>query len=470
MLIVLSIIEKKFTIVLKMVRLIFVIAVSKKIFILLGTLKLDVNLITYLLLCFSYRMAKQVMMAFKRLVWIIKIHGFFFPWLMLFPLESHASFIESTIGTAVVNDATASYFNPAALILIKNPQIISQATLAYFRTQFRGQSRTLFTGITETGNSTSNTHYYSPSLYLGIPATDRVIVGLAVVSNSANRNTDENAILRYVQSSNNIQDYDVVPALAFKINEYFSIGGGINFSYANFNLQPITGFPGSNIADSQSHNQSDGTGVGGNAGFLIKLSPATIIGFNYRSITTYHLSGKSVFEGSPLVISNNYHFKLRTPARGVLSINHFVTQKLGFITTIYRIKWSTLTNVSVFGIANLLGTTPVILNGSIPFHLRDTWAFTLGNHYRFAPGWVLRVAGSYVQSPGNPHFQIANGNSIILGASMGYDINKTITIDGSYAHAFISDENINIIGRRQVIRGVNEGSRDAISLKLTFNV
>lgn len=411
------------------------------------------------------------MMTLKRiLVWIIKIPGFLFPWLTLLPLAVHASFIESTIGTAVVNDATASYYNPAALVLIKNLQIIPQGTIAYFHTRFTGQSTVLSTGVTETGSSSSNTRYYSPSFYLGIPATDRVIVGLAIVTNSANRSSDENSILRYVQSSNNIQDYDVVPALAVKINEFFSVGAGINFSYADFNLRPINGFPGSNIADSQSNNQCDGTGVGGNAGFLLNPGPTTVVGFNYRSRTTYRLSGKSVFEGNPQVVSNNYHFKLGTPARSIFSVNHFVTSKLGFITTIQRIQWSSLTNVHVYGIANVSGTTPVILNGSVPYYLRDTWLFTLGSHYRITPKWILRVAGSYNQSPGNPHYQIANGDSIILGASMGYEINKTITIDGSYAHALMKDENINITGSRFLIQGVNEGSRDAVSLKLTFNV
>lgn len=410
-------------------------------------------------------------MTSKRIVlWMIKVFGLFFRWLVLLPLAAHASFIESTIGTAVVNDATASYYNPAALVLLKNPQIIAQGTVALFHTRFIGQSTPLFTGITENGSAVSNTHYDSPSFYFGIPATDKVILGLAVVTNSANRSADESSILRYVQASNTIQDYDVTPALAIKLNPFFSIGAGLNFSYANFNLKPITGFPGSNIADSQSNNQSDGSGIGGNAGFLLQPDPVTVIGFNYRSITTYQLSGKSIFEGNPQVVSNNYHFKLWTPARSVLSINHFVTPTLGFITTLQRIQWSAITNVHVYGIANVLRTTPVVLNGTVPYYLRNTWLVTLGSHYRITPKWILRVAGSYNQSPGNPNYQIANGDSIILGASMGYTINKTITIDGSYAHAFIKDVNINITGNRFLIHGVNEGSRDAVSLKLTFNV
>jgi long-subunit fatty acid transport protein len=385
--------------------------------------------------------------------------------LLLLPLQANASFIESTIGTAVINDATAAYYNPAALMLLKNPQLIILGSVGDFRTQFIGQSTLLPAGFTESGSAKTQSRYYLPSLYLGIPATDRITFGLSVIANSANRDIGENSILRYAQASNNIQDYDIVPAIEVKINEFFSLGAGVNFSYSNFHLQPITRFPGANIADSNSDNQCNGFGVGANVGFLLKLSPATVIGFNYRSITTYQLDGKSIFNGAQQIISNNYHFKLSTPARSVFSINHFITPKMGFITTIQRIRWSTLRNIQVFGIATQFG----ILNATIPYHLHDIWAITLGNHYQVTPKWIVRVAGTYNQSPGNPDYQITNGDSIILGTSMGYKINKYLTVDGSYAHAFIKDQSINVVSNRILINGINEGARDAVSLKLTLN-
>lgn len=126
--------------------------------------------------------------------------------------------------------------------------------------------------------------------------------------------------------------------------------------------------------------------------------------------------------------------------------------------------------MNIYGIANAINGMPVIINATIPYYLRDTWATTLGGHYQITPKWVLRVASSYNQSPGNPQYQIVNGDSIILGASMGYQINKTITIDGSYAHAFIENGNINITGWRYLIQGINSASRDAVSVKLTVNV
>ncbi len=396
----------------------------------------------------------------------LRIRNLLFLGFLIFPLSLYASFIETTQGTAVVNDATAAYFNPAALVLLKNIQIIPQGSIAYFHTRFSGEATQSGAGFTQTGSSSSNTTYYSPSFYLGIPTTDKITIGLALVSNSANRDVEASSILRYVQASNTIQDFDLVPAISIKINDCFSLGAGINFSYANFDLQPITGIPNLNIPDSVSHNQCDGTGWGGNAGFLITLKPSTLIGFNYRSATTYNLSGKSSFEGNPEIISDNYHFKLWTPAKSVFSINHFITPKLGFIATLQRIQWSITRNVNIINIATPQGPQ----NATVLQHLRDTWLMTLGCHYRITPQWILRIAGTYNQSPGNPHYQIVTGDSIILGGSMGYEINKNISIDGSYAHAFIKNQNINIASGRNLVSGVNEASRDGISLKLTFNL
>lgn len=384
--------------------------------------------------------------------------------------SAQASFIETTMGTAVVNDATAAYFNPAALVLLKNPQLIPLGTLATFRSSFSGQTTQIATGTLQTGSTSSRTYYTAPAMYLGIPMTDRLTLGVAVLSNMTNRDAEENSILRYVESSNTMQEYDIVPAVGIKINDFFSLGAGLDLAYANFHLRPIAGFPQANIADSQNKNDIAGTAIGVDVGLLLKLSPATIMGFNYRSVTTYKLSGTSVLNTDPQVYSNDYHFDLRKPAHSVLSINHFVTPALGFIGTVQYIQWSILKNLTVNGVATLIGTQPSIINASIPFHLHDTWAFTLGTMYRMNTSWVVRFAGTYNQSPGNPNYQVTTGDSIILGASTGYKFNEIMSIDGGYAHVFIQNRNINITGNRFLITGVNQASRDALSLKLTVNL
>lgn len=402
--------------------------------------------------------------------WINKLETFVLLFLLLFPLTTRASFIESTVGAAVVNDATAVYYNPAALVLLKNPQIIGLGTAGNFRSWFTGEAIQTNTGFTQTGTSVTRNHYYLPSLYLAIPSTKRFTLGLAVISNFFNKDIDGNSILRYAQSSNNAKDIDLVPAVGIKINEFVSVGVGANLSYANFLLTRISGFPSLNIPDSQSRNECDGTGYGADVGILVKPRKSTMIGFNYRGAITYRLSGKSVFESDPEVVSNHYGFTFWTPARSVLSINQFITPNLGIIGTVQRIGWSIFNEIHIHGIATLVGTQPLIFNANVPYHLHETWLLTFGTHYRITPKWTIRIAGSYNESPGNSHFQIANGDSIVVGASMAYALSKNITIDTSYAHAFIQQEDIHVQTAINRINGVTKGDVDVFSLKLTFNM
>lgn len=397
----------------------------------------------------------------KNLIWI----------LLVFPIISQASFIESTIGTAVVDDATATYYNPAALSLLKNPQIVTLGSIAYFRTKFTGQATQVGTGFTQSGTTKTQTNYFLPSGYFATPVTKNFFWGTAVVSNLFTRDIEQDSVLRYVQSNNSIQDIDLIPAFGIKLNDLISIGAALNFSDANFTFQATSGFPTLNIPDSQSHNEANAHSLGEDVGLLLKPTKSTLIGLNYRSSMTFHFMGTSTFEGASRLISNNYSFNFWTPARVTLSVNQFVTPKLGFIGTVHWVQWSIFDTVNIQGIATQSGTGAVIIpNASVPYHLHNSWIFTFGSHYKITPKWVIRAAGSYLQSPGNPNFQVTHGDSVVVGASTGYNLNKYISLDAAYAHAFIKNQNINIVSNRNNISGVNEGSRDSVSLKLIFNL
>lgn len=388
---------------------------------------------------------------------------------LVFPTMVHSSFIESTMGTAVVNDATASYHNPAALSLLKSSQIIAIGSIANLNTHFVGQSTQTLSGFTLYGNSDNSTDYYLPSLYLGIPVNSRLTAGFALLSNFFNRELGDHSVLRYAQSNNSLDNVDFVYSLGFKLNQLISLGAGVNYSKAKFNFEPVSGVPNLGIPDSQSKNQSKGDSWGGDVGILLTPSTSTTLGFNYRSVNTYLQNGTSVFEGNPPITANNYSFKYWTPARSVFSINQFITPKLGAIGTVQYIQWSIFKTVTNYNVATQIGATPLIVPiVTVPHYLHDSWILTLGGHYRSTPKCIVRVAGTYIQSPGNGNYQIISGDSIILGGSIGYDLTKNLTVDASYAHAYMDSASIHTISGRTQTHGINKASRDSISLKLTL--
>lgn len=132
----------------------------------------------------------------------------------------HASFIEQTMGTAVVKDATAIYFNPAALTLSPHYQLILLGTLARAQFEFSGSAQKVPFGSSESGSTTTQSNFFLPSMYLSIPVSERFVAGFAVVANDFNRELDNSPILRYILARNQTNNIDFIPALGIKINQF----------------------------------------------------------------------------------------------------------------------------------------------------------------------------------------------------------------------------------------------------------
>lgn len=382
---------------------------------------------------------------------------------------SQASFIEQTLGTAVVKDATAVYFNPAALTGLPKPQLITLGTLARSKFQFSGSAQKVPFGIPESGTTNTKSNFVLPSMYVSIPINDKFTGGFAIVANDFNRDLDDHSVLRYAQARNETRDMDLVPALGIKINEYLSVGGNLNISQAHLIQKPISGITSLNIPESRSLNDSKGNSVGGDLGILIQLAKKTSLGFNYRSAITYHLEGTSTITSPQFVYSDNYRFKFWTPARSVLSLSHFLNEKFGFIGTVQYLQWDIFKETYVHNFVTHSGSQAVIVpRAPITYNFHNSWLLTLGTIYNASSKWKIRVAGTYNQSHSNGNFQIGSGDSLVVGSSMGYQLLEQLTVDCSYGHAFFQKQNININTARNIITGVNRGAHDSVSLKLTL--
>ncbi|WP_419421359.1 OmpP1/FadL family transporter (plasmid) [Legionella sp. D16C41] len=388
-----------------------------------------------------------------------------FSFLISFSL--HASFIEATMGTAVVNDATSTYHNPAAMFLLKKPELVALGTKAISHQTFRGQ--TIVNKTIQSGIAREHTDYKLPSLYFVIPIKNSLRLGFATLVDNFSSDNDEPSVLRYIQANNHIKNIDYLTSIGFKIKEHFFIGGGLNYSSARFVSDPIIGFPNSDMPDSQSHNVSKAQQFGFNVGFMSNFFKSTLIGFNYRSVMPYQFYGKSYFLGPPPLVSPHYHFNFWTPAKSVLTLSHAISQDVRFIGTVQLINWHIFKTITLNNLATRIGSKSVIIPAAnVPYHFHDSFIVTLGAIRSFSSKFILRVAGNYLQSPGNSKYRITTGDSFIIGSSVGYKFNDYLTMDIGYSHAFIKDKFSNIVSRINQITGTNSAYRDAISLKFTL--
>ena len=413
----------------------------------------------HITICLTYKPIRRFLVSFILCLCVIAPHTL------------HASFIESSIGFAVVDDATATDHNPAALTLLNHSQIIALGSAAYYHDYFSGQLTQPSTGYMQSGTATELANHYVPALYLAIPTTDKVSIGVAVTSNIFETKLDKNALIRYIDANEGIRLMNYIFGIGVQINAYLSLGAGVTYSVANSFSNPITGLPNLNIPDAQSHNVAKSAGAGGNVGFLLKPNQATLIGLNYQSTVSYQFNGTSSFNGTNPISSNQFNFHYWEPARTVLSISYDTQPSLGFITTIQYNQWSILDNISVHNVATqIAGHSVILANNNEAYNFHDTWTFTVGSILNINPEWILRIATSYDQSPGNETYQIIDGDDLVAGASIEYNVNKNMAIDFSYAHAFQLPQRINVDSNTFRVTGTTRGYHDAISLRLSLNM
>ena len=86
-----------------------------------------------------------------------------------------------------------------------------------------------------------------------------------------------------------------MPAASFKVNDWLSIGGGLNAMYGYLDGQVAV----NNLIgpDGQMKINNHQWGFGGNAGIMIQPQPGTRIGVNYLSQVDLNFSAKPGFTG-----------------------------------------------------------------------------------------------------------------------------------------------------------------------------
>ncbi|KRT72354.1 MAG: OMPP1/FadL/TodX family outer membrane transport protein, long-chain fatty acid transport protein [Deltaproteobacteria bacterium CSP1-8] len=191
--------------------------------------------------------------------------------------------------TAQANDPSAIYFNPAGIVQLEGNNV--KVGVTYIK-----ENGGTFTGITPLtgGASVSETQkdldFFVPNAFITRKASPNFAYGVGIFSpfglgqEYENRNT---SIFRSQITKIDLMTLVVNPTVAWKVNEFLSVGAGIDFMYGKAELArtPVgidnaTGFP-ANIFNSGL--EGDGTAWGYNFGVLLTPTKQLKIGVAYRS-------------------------------------------------------------------------------------------------------------------------------------------------------------------------------------------
>ncbi len=353
-------------------------------------------------------------------------------------------------GAAAGDDPSTVYFNPAAMTELSGIQtsIGGVALMASAHQTNRGSSRTvpgLPVSVPVTGNDGGNPFEKVipiPSFYATAQVTDRLWLGLGVNAPFGLKlEYDDGFFGRYDSLYTNLKTYNIQPSAAYKLNENFSIGGGVDVQYVKATLTnalpqlsplaPTDGF---------TSLKGDDWSVGWNAG-LFFTSGDTHVGVHYRSGIDHKLQGTQMISGllGPLSTANgsfDASAPLDLPEIVTVSFMQKLTPQLRAMVTGRWYNWSVFKGIEV---TSATGTT----NKELDY--KDSYSVSVGGEYDVSPAFTLRAGTMFDRSPTNPQHlttRVPDGDRVWLTGGATWNLSESFALNLSYAHTFVEKANI----------------------------
>ena len=240
------------------------------------------------------------------------------------------------------------------------------------------------------------------------------------------------------------------PALAYRVTEWLSIGGGVNVEYADAKLTnalPDTLAPGgpSSGTDGTSKFSGDSLAYGFNVGVMLKPWPHTRIGLHYRSAIEHRLRGTFRASGLSGALApgngrTDANVKLNEPDVAAIGVVH---EALPGTTLFAEAQWFNWSRFNELRVKFSDGRADSVRQQE----WKDTWSFYGGFEQRLFEKWTLRGGAGYEPTPTVDAFRntsLPDGDRLRLAAGISYDWSKKLRIDFGYAHVFSQKEDIDL--------------------------
>ncbi|MGY8626593.1 OmpP1/FadL family transporter [Chromobacterium violaceum] len=350
------------------------------------------------------------------------------------------------------DDLSAVFYNPAGMTLLSGTRVQGGFTYAEIDAPFNGSNTTTtvnpLTGKpvgTATVSANDNgrapgelipnaylTHQISDKLYAGIGITTPFGLGARYSDNWGGR---DNGI------SSSIKTVDINPSLAYKLDERWSLGGGVSAQYAQADLKKGAYLPGAS-----GELKADSWGFGYNLGVMYSFNQDSRVGLSYRSKIHHKAEGDYTNSGfptagplAPLGLKLNGTFagsaEVTAPESLLLSGYSKLNSKFAVEASARWTRWSRFDQLVVKG-SPAVG--PIDTTTRIPNNWKNSWMFSVGGDYFYSDALTLRSGLGYettpVPSAQDRNALIPDANRLWLSLGASYKINKQASVDVGYAY------------------------------------
>ena len=256
-------------------------------------------------------------------------------------------------------------------------------------------------------------------------------------------NYNDHWVGRYVVQQMLLYTLNLNPAMAYRVNQWLSLGAGVSVEYANLNQTvalPITA-----LVDGQVTLKVSGYSPGFNLGILLTPTECTNIGLAYRSQIVHNLSGNIDFLN--LTTRPSASVKMVMPSNVIASVSQRLNNKFMLLGELGWSNWSSMVD-TIVQVAGYSAVTPQNWN--------DTYRVGVGGQYKFSDPFLIQAGASYDSSPTSSSKRLPDlpmDRQIRLGLGLEYAMTKAATLGLSYEYINFGNANINNTSANGVLAG-----------------
>lgn len=386
-------------------------------------------------------------------------------------------------GSALGEDATTVFFNPAGMTRLEGTQTSAGFHVVMPQAQFDNKGSSTATGValTKSGGDAGETGVV-PNLYASHQYNEQLFFGLGInVPFGLSTHYDNDWAGRYYAIKSEVETVNINPSLAYKLNDWLSLGAGLNAQYIDAKLTNAVDFglimnPAlSTTMDGRAKVQGDDWAYGYNLGLLVNLGDRTRIGAHYRSKLDYTIKGEVQFNDVPAPLqgtftNGNARSSVDLPWTLSLSLVHEFNPKWALMADFTRTGWHDLEELR-FEFDTGLQDNVTTLNWN------NSNRYSLGATYAPTSQWTFRAGMAFDETPiPDKEYRTPRipGEDRIWGSvGVGYKYSDHLSFDLGYAHLWVEDPKIDKTAagedaRRGNLKGEYDASVDIVSAQVNW--
>lgn len=307
------------------------------------------------------------------------------------------------------SDASTIYYNPAGMTQLQARE--ASGGLYFGRPVFKfdddGSRVGVFNVFGDGGDAGSWAAI--PNGYLSWALTKDLYVGIGVGAPFGQATKYDDPWKGSAQSNEfDIKTININPSIAFRVNEMFSIGGGVSWQKLEadyYKRLAIT--PGA--AGVTAHVNLEDDAWGWNIGVLFTPSPSTKVGLSYRSSIKYNTDGSNtlksngwpganqVYLGAVLSgVQSNVKADVELPALAILSVAQKLNDQWELLGDVSWMGWDSIQHIDV---DHSSGSRNGRLLLSLPALFENTYRIALGSNYTYSDALKFMFGVAYDKSP-----------------------------------------------------------------------